>query len=55
MTDILYDEREHIQRILTDGFLTSKKIHENRDVKLGELKYEGYTENGNIKNCLNKI
>ena len=55
MCNIMYDEREHIQRILTDGFLTDKKIHQNIDVKLGELKYEGYTEKGLIKNCINKV
>ena len=55
MTDILYDDRAYIHRIQTDGFLTSKLIHENKVVKLGELKYEGFTENGIITNCINKV
>ena len=55
MANILYEYKEHIHRIQTDGFLTNKKIHQNINVKLGELKYEGFTENGIITNCINKV
>lgn len=47
--------KENIKRIQTDGFLSTIKLHENVNVKLGELKYEGFTENGIIKNCINKV
>lgn len=55
MSNILYPIRESVKRIQTDGFLSTVKLHQNQDVKLGELKYEGFTENGIIKNCLNKV
>lgn len=55
MSNIMYPIKENIKRIQTDGFLTTEKLHENKEVKLGELKYEGYTNNGKIKNCLNKV
>jgi hypothetical protein len=55
ISNIMYEYRENIFRCQTDGFLINKKIHSNIDVKLGELKYEGFTENGIIKNCLNKV
>ena len=41
--------------IKTDGFLITKPIHTNINVKIGELKYEGYTENGIILNCINRV
>lgn len=31
------------------------KLHNNIDVKLGELKYEGFTEYGIIKNAINRV
>ena len=55
MSNILYPIKENVKRIQTDGFLSTVKLHENKDVKLGELKYEGFTENGIIKNCINKV
>lgn len=55
MSNILFPIKENIKRIQTDGFLSTVKLHENKDVKLGELKYEGFTENGIIKNCINKV
>ena len=55
MSNIMYNDRENIYRCQTDGFLTTKKIHQNIDVKIGELKYEGYTELGKIQHCNNKI
>lgn len=55
MSKIMFPIKEHIHRIQTDGFLSTKLIHQNKDVKLGELKYEGFTESGLIKNCINKV
>ena len=55
MSNIMFENREHIHRIQTDGFLSDKLIHSNIDVKIGELKYEGFTESGIITNCLNKV
>ena len=55
MSELLFEHKEHIHRILTDGFLSDKCIHNNRDVKLGELKYEGFTPYGVIKNCSNLV
>jgi len=55
MSNILQPIKEHIHRIQTDGFLSDIKIHQNIDVKIWQLKYEGYTENGIIKNCINKV
>jgi len=53
--DLMIEHKEHIHRINVDGFITDKLIHTNKNVKLGELKYEGYLSNGLIKNCTNKI
>ena len=55
MSNIMFPIKEHIHRCQTDGFLSDIKIHSNTDVKLGELKYEGFTEYGIIKNCINKV
>ena len=55
MSDKLFDEREYIHRISTDGVLLSKQLHTNKDVKLGEFKYEGYNPNAEIKTCINKV
>lgn len=55
MTDIMHPYKENIKRIQTDGFIVNKKIHENRIVQLGELKYEGYNPNGEIINCINEV
>ena len=51
MSEQMFDHRANIHQILTDGFLSDKLIHTNTDVKLGELKYEGFFENVVIKNC----
>jgi hypothetical protein len=51
MSESMYEYRNNIHQILTDGFLSDKLIHSNTDVKLGELKYEGKFENITIKNC----
>lgn len=53
MSNIMFKHRDCIHRIQTDGFVSSKPIIFNTDVKLGELKYEGYCENGIITNCIN--
>jgi hypothetical protein len=53
--EIIYDHKENIHQILTDGFLSDKLIHSNEDVKIGELKYEGLYENVIIKNCAKVI
>ena len=55
LSDLLLPIKENIKRIQTDGFLSTVKLHQNINVKLGELKYEGFTENGIIKNCINKV
>jgi hypothetical protein len=55
MSNIMFPIKNHIHRIQTDGFLSQIPIHTNTDVKLGELRYEGYTSNGKIENCLNKV
>jgi hypothetical protein len=55
MSNLLLPYKDNIHRIQTDGFLSDIKIHQNKEVKLGELKYEGFTEKGVIKNCLNKV
>jgi hypothetical protein len=55
MTKILLPYKDEVQRVQTDGFLITKPIHTNINVKIGELKYEGYTENGIILNCINKV
>ena len=53
MSNIMFEHRDYIHRIQTDGFVSSKPIHFNNDVKLGELKYEGYCSNAIITNCIN--
>jgi hypothetical protein len=55
MTNIMLEHKDTIMRIQTDGFYTTKLIHTNTNVKMGELKYEGYTPNGHIKNCTNYV
>jgi predicted double-glycine peptidase len=55
MTNIMYPYKDNIYRVQTDGFLCDIPIHYNKDVKLGELKYEGFTEHGQIINCINKV
>ena len=55
MAKILLPEKENIKRVQTDGFLTTKPIHKNIKVSMGELKYEGFTTNGIIKNCVNIV
>jgi hypothetical protein len=55
MCDIMYDYKDNIHQILTDGFLSDKHIHSNTDVKIGELKYEGLYQNVIIKNCAKVI
>jgi len=55
MTNIMYEHKDHIYRVQTDGFLCDIPIHENKDVKIGQLKYEGFTEHGQILNCINKV
>ena len=56
MSSILLPHKDFIQRVHTDGFLTTRAIHKNiEDIKLGELKYCGYTPNGIIINSTNKV
>jgi hypothetical protein len=54
MAKIMLPYKDNIKQIQTDGFVCTMKIHENRDVKMGELKYEGYLKNGIIKHCNSK-
>jgi len=54
MSNIMFEHKNNILRIQTDGFLINKCIHSNTNVKLGELRWEGYTPNGIITNCINK-
>ena len=53
MSKIMFEHRDNIYRIQTDGFVSSKPIHFNTDVKICELKYEGYCPNAIITNCIN--
>jgi hypothetical protein len=55
MANILKDNIEYVKRVQTDGFLTTKFIHNKKDVELGELKYEGFTMNGKIINKINRV
>lgn len=57
MSEILKPYKEHIKQIQTDGFSSTLKIHENRSVNIGELKFEGSTKEGIIKHCnsVNKV
>jgi hypothetical protein len=55
MSDMMFLHRDNIKRILTDGFLTTTPIHMNINVKMGELKYEGYTKSGIIEHCNNRV
>ena len=55
ISNIMFPIKENIKRIQTDGFLSTVKLHDNKNVKLGELKFEGFTENGHIENCVNKV
>ena len=54
MSDIMYPYRENIYRCNVDGFYIDKEIHQNKNVNIGELKFEkfGY---GNITNCTNSV
>lgn len=54
LATIMYPYRENIKQIQTDGFTSTIRIHENRNVELGELKYEGYNPNGIIRHCNSK-
>eukprot|EP01040_Poterioochromonas_malhamensis_P016790 gene16790-19151_t len=55
MSDMMKPYSSNIHRIQTDGFYCETKVHSNIDVKIGELKYEGFTEHGIIKNCINPV
>lgn len=55
MSDIMKPYSSKIHRIQTDGFYCETQIHTNTEVNIGELKYEGFTENGIIKNCINPV
>lgn len=55
MTNIMHEHKQHIYRVQTDGFYSNILIHSNTDVKLGELKYEGYNENAELKNKTHRI
>ena len=55
MSTFMFPYKEHIKQIQTDGFISDILIHENRNVKMGELKYEGYNSNAFIKHCNSKI
>lgn len=54
MSDVMYEYKEYIKQIQTDGFSSCVKIHENKNVLIGELKYEGYNLNGIIEHCNSK-
>jgi hypothetical protein len=53
MSNLMFPYKDHIHRIQTDGFVSDVLIHSNSNVKLGELKYEGFCPNANIINCIN--
>lgn len=55
ISNMMMEYRQDIKRIQTDGFYTTKPIHFNKDVGLGELKFEGYTECGIIRNKTNRV
>ncbi len=55
MSTFMFPYKKHIKQIQTDGFISDILIHENRNVKMGELKYEGYNSNAFIKHCNSKI
>jgi hypothetical protein len=55
ISDIMFEHRNNIKRISTDGFLITTPIHYKTEAKLGELKYEGYNEEAEIKNKINYI
>lgn len=55
MSEIMYPIKENIHRINVDGFYTDKLLHSNKNVKIGELKYEGYNQNGIILNKTNNV
>jgi hypothetical protein len=55
MTKILLPYKDEVQRVQTDGFLITKPIHTNTNVKIGMLRYEGFTKNGIILNCINRV
>jgi hypothetical protein len=57
MSEIMKPYKDSIKQIQTDGFSSTVKIHENRSVNIGELKFEGSTEEAIIKHCnsVNKV
>ena len=55
MAQLLLPHKENVKRILTDGFLINKRIDVKPSNTLGNLMYEGYNENAEIINCINKI
>jgi hypothetical protein len=55
VSNIMLPHKDYIKRVQTDGFFTTKLIHTNQNVKLGELKYEGGTSHGIITHCNNKV
>jgi hypothetical protein len=57
MSEIMKPYKDSIKQIQTDGFSSTVKIHENKSVNIGELKFEGSTKEGIIKHCnsVNKV
>lgn len=49
---IMKDHIDHIVRIHTDGFIATKKLDIKLGTKIGDLKYEGYDANIEVKNSM---
>jgi hypothetical protein len=55
MSNFMKPHINNIKRVICDSIETIEPIHFNKDVKIGELKYEGVCFNATIKNNYNKI
>lgn len=55
MSNLMYSHRNEIKRCQTDGFFTTKSLHFNSNVSIGELKFETHYKNGQIINSTNKV
>jgi hypothetical protein len=52
MCDLIYENRNDIVRCHTDGIYITKMLHNNKNVGIGNLKYEGHILNGKIINSM---
>ena len=55
MSSFMKPHINNIKRVICDSIETIEPIHFNKDVKIGELKYEGVCFNATITNNYNKI